>query len=157
MSIFDPDSFLNQTVDSDFETRRRDVPEGDYKGYVKKVTPVEVNTKNGTKYQLALIWVVDDESARMATGLDEPTVQQKVWLDLDENGNLKSGPNANVQLGRIRAAVGQNKAGKKWSIPMLEGAAATIHVGTRTVNEDRDGNPLDEPMVFTEVSRVAKP
>lgn len=157
MSMFDPNKFLDQTVDSDFETKRRDVPEGDYPGFCHKVSMNEVQTKNGPRYQLVLTWIIDDESARMATGQEQPKVSQRIWVDLDDNGNFKNGPNANVSLGRVRAATGQNKAGKKWSPRNLEGASATCHVSTRTVNEDKEGNPLDEPMVFTEVSRIAKP
>lgn len=156
MSMFDPSTFLDATTDTDFETKRREVPEGDYPGVCHKVMVNPVQTKNGERYQLVLTWVVDDEDARMATGQEQPKVMQRVWLDLDENGGLKSGPNANVALGRIRAATGQNKAGKKWSPRNLEGAGALVHVSTRTVNEDKEGNTLDEPMVFTEVSRIAK-
>lgn len=157
MSIFDPDSFLDSKVEKDFETRRRDVPDGDYPAHVGKIRISDpISTKNGDRFQLILSWVVDDESARLATGMDEPTVPQKIWLDLDENGNLESGANKNIQLGRVRAAVGQNKAGKAWSPRSLEGAGALVHVGSRTVNEDKEGNPLDEPLTFVEVTRVAK-
>lgn len=158
MSIFDPDSFLDHSTDAEFETRRRDVPDGDYAAHISKMKLSDViKTKSGDRHQLILTWVVDDEKARLATGSDEPTVTQKIWLDINEDtGELETGPNKNNALGRVRAAVGQNKAGKKWSPRSLEGASATIHVASRTVNEDKDGNPLDEPLTFVEVTRVAK-
>lgn len=156
-SVFNPKSFLDTSTDSAFETKRTEVPEGDYPGVIAKLEAEEFDRKDGTKgHQLTVFWTVDDEKARKATGLDNPTVRQKLFLDLTPQGAIATGQNMNIGLGRLREAIGQNKAGKKWSPSMLVGASALIHVGSRTVNEDKDGNPYAEPKVFVEVQSVAK-
>lgn len=160
-SAFDPKSFFDSSTDTSFDTKRTDVPEGDYAAVIAKMDAEELEIQNGARkgekaHQLTLFWVIDDENARAVTGLPEPTVRQKLWLDLTPQGALASGANMNIGLGKVRDAVGQNKAGKKWAPSMLIGASALVHVGSRTVNEDKDGNPYPEPKVFVEVQSVAK-
>lgn len=156
-SLFNPKAFLDTSTDTAFETKRTDVPENDYPGEITKLEAEEFTKKDGTAgHQLTVFWRVDDDKAREATGLKEPTVRQKIFLDLTPKGELASGKNMNLGLGKLREAVGQNKAGKKWVPSMLIGATALIHVGSRTVNEDKDGNPYPEPKVYVEVSGVAK-
>lgn len=160
-SAFNPKAFLDTSTDSSFETKRTDVPDNDYPGTISKLEAEEITIQQGKRqgekaHQLTVFWVVDDQKARDATGLPEPTVRQKLWLDLTPKGELATGKNMNIGLGKLREAVGQNKAGKKWVPSMLIGASALIHVGSRTVNEDKDGNPYPEPKVFVEVTGVAK-
>lgn len=160
-SAFDPKTFLDRSTDTAFDTARTNVPEGDHHGIIKSVTAEEVTIQTGQRagqkaYKMFVTWSVDDPKVREVTGLAEPSVRQDFFIDLTPTGAFINGANMNVDLGKLRDAVGQNKAGKQWRPSMLIGSAALIHVTHRTVDQDRDGNPLAEPRVFAEVKKVAK-
>ena len=66
-----------------------------------------------------------------------------MFLDMDENGDLELGKGKNVDLGRLREALGQNTGGN-WSPSQLVGSSATIHVSNR----------LYEGKTYADVERV---
>jgi hypothetical protein len=125
MSTFDPDSFMNSTTSDANSTAYTPVPEGDHPGHIGEVKPGV--TQNGKAY-LGVKWVVNSEAARQATGMAEPSVRQTIWLDITESGALDNGKGRNVQLGKLRDALGQNTPGKPWMPGMLVGGAAMIKV-----------------------------
>jgi len=146
-SEFDLETFMGREVDDSSETRYTPCPEGDYTGIIDGVKCRGV-TKQGSIIT-DIVWAVDDQTVRDATGMDNPTVRQTVFVDV-ENGAIAFGQNKNVQLGRLREAVGQNQAGKPWSLRMLEGGGpALIHVEHRA-------NPDNPDDVFADVKRVTK-
>lgn len=148
MSTFSPESFMNSQFTDANETTFKAVPEGEYQAVINKVEAATWQSKDGTKsgLKLDLDWIVDDESVRQSTGMAEPHVKQSIMLDLTESGALAVGTNKNVNLGRLREAVGQNASGRPWSPPMLQGQVARISVKHR----------LWEDQTFAEVKGVAK-
>ena len=139
-SVFDPDTFLHEEVEEKMEVSFTPVPEGDYPAYIETVTADIANTKNGPRPILNFSYVITDEEMAKEMELERPTVRQTVWLDIDESGQLSFGKNKNVRLGRIREAVGQNKAGEPWSPGMLVNAGPVmIKVGHRYNSETGEG------------------
>lgn len=147
MSVFNKEAFLNSTVTGANETKSTYVPKGEYTAYIDDLD-VNSGEKDGRPWHsLNLKWYIPDENLKKALGLEHPTVQDSIFLDL-ENGVLAFGTNKNVRLGRIREAVGQNDPKKPWSFSMLKGAGPfKILVGSRP-GKDGDEYPT--------VERVAK-
>ena len=141
-SAFDPDSFLSTTTEDANETSFRPIPEGEYNAVITKL---DVRTPKESTI-LDITWSVDDETARVETGMDDPQVRQSVFLDINTQGGLESGANKNVQLGRLREALGQNLTGQPWAPSMLEGQVARISIKHRIV----------EDVVYSDVKGVAK-
>lgn len=130
MSVFDPEAFLDSSVEGEMDDHLTPVPPGDRPGQVKSVQkPKEITTDAGDIYYLMeVIWHITDDESKQATGRDEPTCRQTIFLDITPEGSLDLGKGKNVQLGALRTAVGQNKKGKKWSPQLLVGAMGLCHV-----------------------------
>lgn len=135
---FDPNLFVQATVEGVLSTQYTAVPEGEYQAIVKEVK----GRMAKDSAVLDVSWIIDDESVRELTGMDEPTVRQTIFLDVTETG-LDLGKGKNVQLGRLREALGQN-TGAAWSPAHMEGKVATILVTQRVVTTDKDGRILPE-------------
>lgn len=121
--MFDPDTFASTPVQGELDTQFTPVPVGEYNGRISKYnfrTPKD-------SVIMEVFWAVDDESVKEATGMEEPTVRQSIFLDVTPDGGLDMGKGKNIQLGRLREAVGQNGP-DPWTPGMLEGAVARIKV-----------------------------
>lgn len=125
MSTFNPEAFMNATFSESNSTQYEQVPEGEFQASIDTVTP---RTTGTGKALLSIKWKVDDEGVRLQTGMAEPSVFQTVWLDVTESGGLDFGKGKNVQLGKLRDALGQNAPGKPWAPGMLVGGLAKIRV-----------------------------
>lgn len=149
MSTFDPDAFLNESVDGAMSTSMEPVPEGEYLAVVSsgdKALQVRQTQKGGTI--LDITWEIQDHELSEKLGRQVVTVRQSVFLDMTPQNTLDRGKGKNVQLGKIRAALGQNDPTKPWNIPMLKGAGpATIKVGQRP-------DPNDEATIYNDVKGV---
>lgn len=141
--MFDPENFLQTETQETGETSYTPIPEDEYTAVIKdlksNVTP------NGNAV-LNVVWLVDDQAAKEFTGMDEPTVRQSVWLDIDANGNLEFGPNKNIDLNRLRDALGQND-GSPWKPADMLGQVARIYV--------KHSAPNDKGDVYANVSQVS--
>lgn len=126
-SVFNPDTFLNTTTTDANETTYTPVPEGEWTAVIKEIKPRAAKESA----ILDVVWGVDDQAVIDATGMKNPIVRQTVFLDLTEQGGLDKGKGKNVQLGKLREAVGQNQNGKPWQPGMLIGQVAKIKVGHR--------------------------
>ena len=146
MSSFNPESFMNASVTESNSTQYEQVPEGDFQAAIDTVTP---RTTGTGKALLSVKWKVDDEGVRTQTGMAEPSVFQTIWLDVTESGGLDFGRGKNVQLGKLREALGQNTPGKPWAPGMLVGGVAKVKV--KHSIDKRDGVTIN-----AEVSGVTK-
>lgn len=148
MSAFDPEAFMNAQFTEANETRFITVPEGEYSAVIDKVEANTWQSRDGAKSGLRLdvTWRIDDQAATDATGMTSPSVRQGIMLDLTNNGGLASGPGKNINLGRLREAVGQNTAGRSWNPAMLTGQPARIKVSHR----------IYEGEIYAEVKGVTK-
>lgn len=149
MSEFDPDVFLGTETEDSTDTKIIPVPEGQYLAVVDKVQARKSTRDDGSEfYVLDVTWAIDDPAVAEATGRDQNSVRQSIFLDVNENNSLDMGTGKNVQLGRLREALGQNKSGKAWSPNHMQGQAAQVMVSHRPDREDPE-------TFYAEVKRVA--
>jgi len=127
-STFNPDTFLNTETTEGNSTEFVPVPEGEYNGAISAIKPR--STDSGAAI-LDVTYDIDDAEAAEVTGIKIPKVRQSIFLDITEQGGLDMGKGKNVQLGKLREAIGQNTAGKPWQPGMLIGQVARITVKHR--------------------------
>lgn len=147
-SAFDPDVFLNQEVTGANEVKYTPVPIGEYSAFIDDLTM--------DSYQdqpiLVIHYAIISEELKATLGLEKPTVQDRIFLDMNPDGSLAFGINKNVKLGRVREAAGQNNEKKKWNFNQLRGAGPfNIMVDHRW----SDKNGVKEGP-FANITRVAK-
>lgn len=147
-STFDPNTFLNQELSGANEVKYTPVPEGEYKAYIDDL---------GTdSYKDAPILIItyalldDDGKLKNLLGLEKPTLQDRIFLDVNEDNSIAFGPNKNVRLGRVREAVGQNDPKKKWNFNMLRGAGPVLLRISHTYDKTTGEGP------YSRVERVVK-
>jgi hypothetical protein len=146
MSSFDPDLFLNQETSESNATTFTPVPEGEFSARIEKVEAKVVG--QSARPVLNILWrIFDSPEATEATGMDEPSVRQTVWLDVTASGGLDTGKGKNVQLGKLREALGQNVPGRAWNPGMLEGSVAMVKISHRAGQGDGE--------VFADVKSVS--
>ena len=129
---FDPSIFEQQQYTEASDTKYVTVPAAEYPAVIKSH---KFRQEKGYTI-LDLVWAVDDQGARDATGMKEPTVRQSIFLDMTPNGGLDFGKGKNVKLGRLREATGLNQPGQAFSFNMLDGRPARIKVEHRISGED---------------------
>jgi hypothetical protein len=154
---FNPEVFLNMAHQEANSTELLPVPDGDYVAVSEPVTDknfVVFKYKNGDKagqdgVMLKLTWAVNDEGGALKAMLGrEPKVSQTFSLDIKADGGLEFGKGRNVELGRLREALGQNGNGQPWAFSMLGGKVAKIGVKTSINAKDQKS--------YTNVIKVAK-
>lgn len=153
--VFDPSTFLNQKADGPMSTSMPSIPEGDYVAMIdteiseKNFSSFD-SKKNGQTYFTASIpFVIQNRSdLEEQLGRKKLTVPMKVFLDIDEHGQLSNAKGKNVGLGRLREVLGQNTGA--WSFDMLRGQGPLMIFVRHTPNEKDPESP------YAEVYKVAK-
>jgi hypothetical protein len=143
--MLDPETFLNFGVDGELPETFVPVdvdPEG-YEAMIVDIKPRIFQDRNGEYRTVLDIWwkitdPVKGPVQAQKTGMREPRVRQSIFLDVeygppDEDGvptiaGIMKGPGKNVALGQLRAVLGQNKPGKRWSFQELLGGVARVLV-----------------------------
>ncbi len=124
--MFDSDTFMSATVEGENSTVFIPVPEGEFQALAEKV-----ESRNANGYViLDVTWSIDDDSVVTATGRDKNTARQSIFLDMTDAGGIDMGQGKNIQLGKLREAIGQNGPGA-WSPSMILGNVAKIRVAHR--------------------------
>lgn len=135
--MFNPELFLNTTVSEANSTELLPIPEGDYIAVSDAVNADSFKSfdiKNGDRagqkgYSLNVQWNINDEEGKLKEYLGrKPTARQNIMLDIKADGGLEFGKGRNVELGRLREALGQNGNGAPWSFGMLGNQVAKIKV-----------------------------
>jgi hypothetical protein len=130
---FDPSVLIETEYTGDLNRQLTPVPEGIFFGRIREggVKVKKGISKAGNAYCVCdLAFVIQDEEVKAATNLEEPMVFASVFLDLTPSGALEtreSNPNANVQLGRLKHALGLRE-GKPWSLRSFEGLGCYLKV-----------------------------
>lgn len=162
-SDFDPDNFLQQNVDGPLATEFTLVPQGEYPATIDDfdkdaLEQISFEYKRGPKAgqpgvmtKLNLPFVINDDAVRAELGRDKVVITRQLILDLDDQGKLAEGKNKNVELGRIRDALGQND-GSPWSIAQLRGAGPIMIRVNHVEFERKDGTRGKR----AEIDRVAR-
>lgn len=149
--MFDPNSFLQDTVTGANDTKYIPVPQGEYPAIIKSVAARQMDKKDkpGEKMTVAdVVYEIDDATVKEVTGLDNPTVRQSLFLDLTPQGKLDMSKGKNINLGKLREALGLNDPNKPFSFGDLPGRAAIISV------EHTPGK--NEGEVYANVGKVGK-
>jgi hypothetical protein len=133
------------------ETEMRLVPPGEYTAMVADFdkTAFEVidftyksGERAGTPGQMTKFTVpfsINDPKIQEALGREKATVTKQIILDFAADGSLDFGPDKNLDLGRLRAAVGQNTPGP-WSPAQLRGAGPLMVKVEHREFKRRDGS-----------------
>ena len=136
-SVFDPDEFMgaDQTVDLDVNYTPFD--EGEYVAQLgEEIRATQSEREGRVSVRLDIPWLLLDDKAREKSGMDNPQFYSAIFVEMEDNGAIASGPNKNIALGQLRKALGQD-TGKKWSPGMLRGAGPVkIYVTQRPDRED---------------------
>ena len=152
--MFNPESFLNQTSEQALSTQLDPVPEGDFKAVSQAITKESVRSfdinkgeRAGQKgFSLNVAWKIDDEAAGE---YNNRMVFQTLFLDVTSDGaGLDFGKGKNVDLGKLRAALGQNQDGQPWAPSMLGSQVAIVQV-----KQEVDKN--DSSKIHSKVKGVA--
>lgn len=154
-TAFDPKTFLESTFNEASSTERIPVPAGEHNAVIEKVDCRAWQGKQDpSKSGLALdvTYALDSEAARQATGREKVTVTQGIMLDLTASGALDFSKGKNVDLGRLRDAVGLNVPGQPFGFLMLQGKVCKVVVGHKPSTKP-GARPGD---VFENVDAVVK-
>lgn len=130
---FNPDTFANSVIEGEMDTKRTPVPIGEYTAIIEDFKP---RTAKDSAL-LDITYMIDDAGVKQALGRDKVTCRQSIFLDIDESGGLDRGPGKNIQLGKLREAVGQNGP-SAWSPSMLVGQTLKVKVTHRSNPETGD-------------------
>ena len=134
MALFDADELQNMEVEGAMETSLPPIPEGEWPAYVREISFRSGTSEAGNDWTACdVTWAITDPQVVDIVGIDEPTARQTIFLDVGDSG-LELGPGKNLQLGRLREALGQNGPGA-WSFAQLEGASAVVRVEHNHYND----------------------
>lgn len=148
MSVFNPDTFLDQQFTEANSTQMVPVPVGEYTAVIKDVKARQWQSKKDPSIAgltLDITWDVDSPEVRELLGRETVTVKQGIMLDLTDSGGLDFGKGRNVGLGRLREALDLNTPGQAFSFAQLPGRVAKISVSHR----------IDGEQIYTDVKGVA--
>ena len=155
---FDPNEFMSSTIDAPLATAFEVCPEGEFPFMLdsdpKWLTPKElsgISQKSGQPYhfwQMELSALCMDEAVKAKLGRDRVPVRLRINLDLDSAGRIETGANKSVALGRLLAALGQNRPG--WNVRDLLGAGPFIGKVKHSSNKD------DPTVKYADIVNTAK-
>ena len=149
MSVFNPETFLDQQFTEANSTQMVPVPVGEYTAVIKDVKARQWQSKKDPSVAgltLDVTWDIDSPEVRELLGRDTVTVKQGIMLDLTDTGSLDMGKGRNVGLGRLREALDLNKPGEPFAFSMLPVRVAQITVSHR----------IDGDNIYTDVKGVAR-
>lgn len=138
LSNFNPELFLDMEADvPTLDTKRPNVPDGDYPGVIAEVKKPEPITIDGqAQFKITVIVKLDVSSVKEIVGVDSVMRRYDGWLDLKAEGGLDFGSGKNIFLGKLREATGQNRPGP-WRAGMLVGQPALFKVKNKADKNDQ--------------------
>lgn len=152
---FDPNVFMQQTVNAQLDTVVQQCPEGEFKAMIDDFDASAFRTFTSKKTNsdftiFAPPFVIQDPTVAAQLGRDKVVVFHKgIFIDTDAAGGLDTSKGKNVDLGRLRDAVSQNGAGP-WTFNNLKGAGPVI------VKVIHEADATDPEKKYARVSRVVK-
>lgn len=154
---FNPDQFLQQTVDGPLATSVEQINPGEYRAMTgeinaKSFTNIKWNDKqtgeerNGVILSVPFIVQSPEEEARLGR---TPRADMRMFLDLTDAGGIDSGTGKNVSLGRLRDALGQNEM-TGWTFASLS------NQGPVMVLVEHEADKKDPEKKYARVTKVTK-
>lgn len=154
MSAFDPNAFLQATISEAGSIISVPIPVKEYIALIAEVKARTWRSGDGLSSGMALdlVWDFDDAELKAFLGRPKVTLTQGIMVDLTTKGGLDMSKGKNVQLNRVRDAVGQNVDGQPWAPLMLQGKVAKVSV----IHKPSE-RPQDPPgTVFANIGGVAR-
>lgn len=151
---FDEEAFLSQQTDQEGSTTIIPVPAGTFISRIGDVKPRPWSSEKTGKSGMSLditFEIIDDGDYIAAQIGRPPKITQGYFCDLTPDNKLDFGAGKNVQLNRLREALGQNIAGQLWTPAMLRGAGPVSIV----VIQDPDKN--DRSIIYNRIKAVGRP
>jgi hypothetical protein len=147
MGTFDPQQFLDTTLQESNSTQYIPIPEKDYTLLSTEVKARPWTSKDGGSSGIAIdiTYEVDDQELKELLGRDKVTVRQGIMLDLNAGGGISTEKGRNVQLGRVREAMGLNTPGQPFNFRMMVGQVVKGHIKPR----------VDGDQIYNDVTAVA--
>lgn len=151
-SAFDPKLLLDSTMNDANSTTRIPVPAREHLAVISGVD-IRSGNKDGKDWAfLDVTYEIDDPTVKAELGRDKVSLTQGIGLDFTPSGGLDFSKGRNVNLGRLREAVGLNQPGQPFSFRMLVGRPVKILV-THSPSTRPGAQPGD---VFENVSAFLK-
>lgn len=151
--FFDKDEFLNEQID-ELDEKSKPLPEGERSGcYIHKWEVKPGESDKGP-------WLALDISVKVPLSEDEKTEfnrdfviisMDRIFLQCDwDSGKpvLLRGPQQNIPLGKLRAALDQNYKG--WSFGALEGAGPFVAKVIQKMNQKNGDLYNSVPRIMAE-------
>lgn len=156
MSNFDPDAFMQQTIDGPLETEYKLVPAGEYQNvFIDDFDSKSLQLMEGTSVstgkdysflKFSLPFKISNDPRVLAEiGRDTTTAYKEMNLDRDENGSIATGPNKNVELGRVYDAAGLN-VGQR-NLASLRGTGPFVITIVHESGKRKDGSEWKQARV----------
>lgn len=139
-AVFDPQAFLNSTLPGANSTKREIVSPGVYPAAISNLEIKNgVVQKDGPNYgkpwvALNFRWNIRNEPINAVMGQETVVVFDSCFLELDEAGGVAMGKGKNVQLGKLREAIGLNTGPIQFAA--LDGRVAKINVINEPYKDD---------------------
>jgi hypothetical protein len=140
---FDVDAFMNTTYDEPMATTMSNMPDGEYTAMIGDFDSSALKTivtRNGGRQVLEIPFILRDDDGGLAAKLgarEQYVHRETYWLDFTENGGLAFGPDKNIRLGQLRAALGQNEKGIPWAPSMLRNMGP-VKIALKTTSDKKD-------------------
>lgn len=157
-SIFDPDEFLNSEVEGSNSTTVKRFPVGTETpatitdvGFIGGYSENMNDGRGGYWGMLKISWEITDDDVLELVGRKKATVRQTLFLDLTDDKKISTEEGDNVDLGRLRKALGINEG--TFSPNMLVGKSGFIVIGDEVDRRDVD-KPASEQQVYNNVTAV---
>jgi hypothetical protein len=153
---FDPATFMNQSTQGKMDTVIAQCPEGEYKALIDDFDASAFRTfqskKDGKDFTVfSPPFVIQDASVAATLGREKVTVFHKgMFIDIDAAGGLDTSKGKNVDLGRLREALGQNVDGP-WTFNNLKGAGPVM---VKVVHESDKDDPEKKYARITKVVKI---
>jgi hypothetical protein len=149
--MFDANEFMQTQMDKPLETEYTLVPIGEYMMTIDDFTADAFEVINfeykkgeragtpGSMTKVTIPFVVQDDKIKKEMQRDKVIVGKQLILEFEDDGKtIATGPNKNIELGRIKAAVGQDKG--PWSFANLRGAGPFMGKVTHVEYQRKDGS-----------------
>lgn len=142
--MFNAETFLHTESDQALETKRIPIPIDQQDTFAGRITDVKFRQAAGKK-DVSQTYTFMDVTWELqvppnileAIARDKATVKQSLIVDVNAAGTgLDFAKGKNIQLGRVREAIGQNTPGEPWSPTRMMGGAANVKIKHRPDGED---------------------
>jgi hypothetical protein len=117
-TVFNAEMLLNAAASKSFMTFIPPLPEQEF---IFTVTKVEFKNPKDGVIVCELQVETADPVAIEATGMNPAKAKYSAFVDLTDQGMLDESDGKNIQLGRIREALGQNVPDVPWTPSMMLG------------------------------------